>query len=169
MGGPPGAADSTSSWLTPTRRRWTIPNSEACSITISTTRQTTGQPALTGGTSLSVSNVWALPFGQGQRFGANVNRLMDLVAGGWEFNGITTAYLRCAVHAQCWQCAIVECRISTPCDRTKSAIHTSRIPNRTQWFNPAAYTAPQGLYRDGNVGRNSLVGPRDIPHEPVAG
>jgi hypothetical protein len=32
-------------------------------------------------------------------------------------------------------------------------------PNRSRWFNAAAYTAPQGLYRDGHTGRNSLVGP----------
>jgi hypothetical protein len=33
-------------------------------------------------------------------------------------------------------------------------------PNRTEWYNPAAFVEPQGLYRDGFVSRNSLVGPR---------
>jgi hypothetical protein len=35
-------------------------------------------------------------------------------------------------------------------------------PNANLWFNPAAFTPPQGLYRDGYVHRNSLRGPREV-------
>ena len=34
-------------------------------------------------------------------------------------------------------------------------------PSANLWFNPAAFTPPQGLYRDGYVHRNSLRGPRE--------
>lgn len=36
------------------------------------------------------SGLWELPFGRGQRFGANINPLVDGVFGGWQLNGIWT-------------------------------------------------------------------------------
>lgn len=39
---------------------------------------------------LVASYLYELPFGRGRRFGADVNRLTDLVIGGWQVNGITT-------------------------------------------------------------------------------
>jgi hypothetical protein len=38
------------------------------------------------------SVVYELPFGKGRRFGANVNPIVDAVAGGWELNTINTAH-----------------------------------------------------------------------------
>jgi hypothetical protein len=108
---------------------------------------------------LSVSNVWALPFGHGQRFGANVNRLTDLVAGGWEFSGITTATSGVPFTANVGNAPLLNANFNSVRPDRIGDPHVSN-PNRTKWFNPAAFTAPQGLYRDGNTGRNSLVGPR---------
>ncbi len=34
-----------------------------------------------------------------------------------------------------------------------------RIQNAGEWFNPAAYTAPQGPYRNGDAGKGTLRGP----------
>jgi hypothetical protein len=39
---------------------------------------------------LVVSGVYTLPFGRKQRFGANWNRLVDAIVGGWQANGIAT-------------------------------------------------------------------------------
>lgn len=108
---------------------------------------------------LSVSNVWALPFGHGQRFGANVNRLTDLVAGGWEFSGITTATSGVPFTANVGNAPLLNANFNSVRPDKIGDPHVSN-PNRTKWFNPTAFTAPQGLYRDGNTGRNSLVGPR---------
>ena len=41
--------------------------------------------------SLVLNYVYDLPFGRGKRFGTNVNRIEDAVAGGWQISGITTA------------------------------------------------------------------------------
>ncbi len=35
----------------------------------------------------TLASVYQLPIGRGRRFGANLNRALDLVAGGWQFNG----------------------------------------------------------------------------------
>lgn len=39
---------------------------------------------------LTVSVVYALPFGRGQRIGGNLNRPLNALVGGWQINGITT-------------------------------------------------------------------------------
>ncbi|HMF75873.1 MAG TPA: TonB-dependent receptor [Bryobacteraceae bacterium] len=39
---------------------------------------------------LVLSGVYTLPFGRKQRFGANWNRWIDVIAGGWQANGIST-------------------------------------------------------------------------------
>jgi hypothetical protein len=108
---------------------------------------------------LSISNVWQLPFGHGQRFGANVNRVTDLVAGGWEFSGITTATSGAPFTPNVSNAPLLNTDFNNV-RPDKVGDPSVPNPNRTQWFNPAAFTAPQGLYRDGNTGRNSLVGPR---------
>jgi hypothetical protein len=40
--------------------------------------------------SLVVSAVWELPVGRGKQFGANMNRVMDGVVGGWSLDAIAT-------------------------------------------------------------------------------
>jgi hypothetical protein len=44
--------------------------------------------------------VYDLPFGRGQRFGHNVNRLVDEAIGGWEISGIETWRTGLAIEAQ---------------------------------------------------------------------
>jgi hypothetical protein len=39
-----------------------------------------------------LANVYDVPFGRGRHFGANVNRAVDLVLGGWQVSGIFTYY-----------------------------------------------------------------------------
>jgi hypothetical protein len=100
-----------------------------------------------------------LPFGHGQRFGANVNRLTDLVAGGWEFSGITTATSGVPFTPNVSNAPLLNANFNNVRPDKIGNPHVAN-PNRTEWFSPAAFTAPQGLYRDGDTGRNSLVGPR---------
>ncbi|MGH9801900.1 MAG: TonB-dependent receptor domain-containing protein, partial [Blastocatellia bacterium] len=37
---------------------------------------------------LVISGIWEIPFGRGRKFGANWHRAIDVVAGGWQFQGI---------------------------------------------------------------------------------
>ncbi len=37
-----------------------------------------------------VSGVWELPFGHGRQFGASMPKALDLIAGGWQLNGMVT-------------------------------------------------------------------------------
>jgi hypothetical protein len=39
-----------------------------------------------------ISQNWDLPFGRGRKFGANMNRFVDMALGGWTIGGITTFY-----------------------------------------------------------------------------
>ena len=41
-------------------------------------------------TRLSISGIYALPFGQGKRFGSNASRLTDAFIGGWQIQGVYT-------------------------------------------------------------------------------
>jgi hypothetical protein len=108
---------------------------------------------------LSVSNVWKLPFGRGQRFGTNMNRAADLAIGGWEFSGITSATSGMPFTPNVSNAPLLNADFNSVRADKIGNPHVPH-PNRTEWFNPAAFTAPQGLYRDGYTGRNSLVGPR---------
>ncbi len=110
---------------------------------------------------LQVSNVWTLPFGRGQRFGSNASRLVDLVGGGWQLNGISTfssglPFTPVVANAPLLNTDFNSVRPDQVGDPSLSH------PNRALWFNPAAYVAPQEAYRNGNVRRNSLRGPKEI-------
>jgi hypothetical protein len=41
---------------------------------------------------LSIAQNWDVPFGKGRKFGANLNRFVDYVLGGWSISGVTTFY-----------------------------------------------------------------------------
>ena len=116
---------------------------------------------------LSVSNVWKLPFGRGQRFGTNMNRAADLAVGGWEFSGITSATSGMPFTPNVSNAPLLNADFNSVRADKIGDPHVPH-PNRTEWFNPAAFTAPQGLYRDGYTGRNSLVGPANLHHESFA-
>lgn len=108
---------------------------------------------------LAVSNVWELPYGRGRRFGADISRPLDLIAGGWELNGITTVTSGVPFTPQVGNAPLLNADFNSVRPDRIGDPHVSN-PNRKEWYNPSAYTAPQGPYRDGNVSRNSLVGPR---------
>ncbi len=108
---------------------------------------------------LAVSNVWHLPYGRGQRFGTNISRPLDLIAGGWEFNGITTATSGVPFTANVGNAPLLNADFNSVRPDQIGDPHVPN-PNRSEWYNPAAFTAPQTPYRDGDVSRDSLIGPR---------
>jgi hypothetical protein len=102
-----------------------------------------------------VSYIWDIPVGRGRRFELR-NRWLNGIAGGWQFNGITTA--RSGVPF-------------TPSLSSNPAQSGHARPDRNgdgnlprgerlaaRWFDPTVFSAPVP-FNYGNAGRNILIGP----------
>jgi hypothetical protein len=96
------------------------------------------------------SYTYELPFGKGKRWGAHWSRFTDLIAGGWQVNGITTVQVGMPL--------IVTLSSSNTYGGTRpnSTGASARLDrsDRTprKWFNTAAFTLPPA-YSLGNVSR----------------
>ncbi len=109
-----------------------------------------------------LSEVYALPFGRGARFGSHLSRLANTLASGWDVNSIATIQGGFPFTPQ------LSYNPSNNGD-TRNPVRPFVNPNfhgpvilrrPSQWFNPAAFFAPpsnSGFY--GNLGRNTLIGP----------
>ncbi|HVW85409.1 MAG TPA: hypothetical protein VHB50_12045, partial [Bryobacteraceae bacterium] len=109
-----------------------------------------------------------IPFGKGKRFGGNMNRALDAVAGNWHANGILT--LRAGQPytingTSCvgnWGKCLPD---AVPGMTPNSAPSGGRQVNSDgYWFNPAAYqvaaqNAAANFYTGGNLGLQSNIGP----------
>lgn len=120
------------------------------------------------GKKLTVSGLWELPFGRGKRYGSGINRLLDVVAGGWQLGGIFTVEGGFPLSAACQDGATYQ-NTDGPCRPDATGV-SPKLENRSpaRWFNPAAFVnrleAPAtgaftGPYRYGNSQRNNLIGP----------
>lgn len=102
---------------------------------------------------LTLSYLWIMPFGKGQRF-LNHGGPVNWVLGGWQTNGIILS-----------QSGLY---FSPVLNTSQSNTGTASRPNQvsqvnypktlTQWFDPSAFVNP-ALYHFGTAGRNSLIGP----------
>jgi hypothetical protein len=107
---------------------------------------------------LEVSYAYELPFGQNKMLFGNARGFTNKLIGGWQIAGLTSF--------QTGQPFSVT--YTAPGNQTYGASgRADRVPgvplypkNKTnaEWFNPAAFTAPQ-LYRFGNSGYDLLRGP----------
>jgi hypothetical protein len=119
---------------------------------------------------------YALPFGRGQQFGAHLNRVADLAAGGWsiaavqlwqsgsfltpEFSGTdpsgTGVLVRGVTTAQRPDCT--------------GAPFQAQHQSRFGWFNPSAFSTPaDNIGRFGNCGVGQLIGPGTVSFGGTAG
>lgn len=127
------------------------------------------------------SYLYELPFGTGRRFGTNMGRIVNQLAGGWEFSGITTA--RTGEHfTACTSsdntntgtyCAWPD-RVANPYDFSYNMAGQAALgcptghQSLTCWYNQAAFTipplAPGQLiaHQFGNSGNGVLVGPNQV-------
>jgi hypothetical protein len=106
---------------------------------------------------LTISHVWELPFGQGRHWGSG-NRALDVVLGGWNFSGITTFESGLPFTPIVYDAPNLHADLN---NIRADQIGDPSVPNPSAalWFNPAAFTAPQGVGRNGNVRHNSFRGP----------
>ena len=110
---------------------------------------------------VNVYGTYELPFGPGRAF-LNSNSFLDrFVLGGWQANGIfvgqsglpftvTISGTATNTGASASRANVIPGAAQYPAQKTVS-----------QWFNPAAFTSPTA-YNWGNVGRNTLRGPREV-------
>ncbi|HYM09262.1 MAG TPA: hypothetical protein VEU62_00945, partial [Bryobacterales bacterium] len=106
---------------------------------------------------LTVSWVYDIPFGRGRLYGKTISRPADLIAGGWQINGIFTARDGSPF------------TVTQPGDFPNQSDGSARPnevgkPNQvSNWsiynaFNTTAF-APAARYVWGNAGRNTVIGP----------
>ncbi len=107
---------------------------------------------------LSISNVWQLPFGHGQHWGSSSSKVVNGLLGGWVFSGISTFYSGLPFTPAVADAPLLFADFNHV---RADAVGNPSVPNPSanEWFNPAAFVAPQGIGRNGDVRRNSLRGP----------
>ena len=114
---------------------------------------------------LTIGHVWALPYGRGRHFGSSIGRAMDLVLGGWDFSGITTIesglpftpVVSSAPEVNADLNSIRADQVGDP--QIGHPDISNPLPGTVYWFNPSAFTAPQGIGRNGDVRHNAFRGP----------
>ncbi len=109
---------------------------------------------------LTIAHVWQLPFGHGRHWGSSASKPMDMLLGGWVFSGISTFYSGLPFTPQVGDAPLLFADFNAV---RPDAIGDPNVPNpnANEWFNPAAFVAPQGIGRNGDVRHNSLRGPRE--------
>jgi hypothetical protein len=110
---------------------------------------------------------YELPFGKGKEFGGNMNRAMDLIAGGWQANGIFTMRTGQPVTLAGASCHGVWSRCLP--DYVAGYTGNGNTPppgGRTpaEWFDISAYTVAYsnqaaGIATGGDVGLQTITGP----------
>jgi hypothetical protein len=83
---------------------------------------------------------------------------VDAVAGGWRLSGVNTLYSGVAFTPTISNAPLVNADFNYFRPDIIGSPSVSH-PSADLWFNPAAYTAPQTPYRNGDASKGSLRGP----------
>ena len=67
------------------------PNNDNSRVNLANLRGERGQSAYNQPLNDTLTAIWDLPYGQGRHWGANANRVVQTIAGGWQFTMINTA------------------------------------------------------------------------------
>ncbi len=105
----------------------------------------------------TLAHTLALPLGKGHRILGNRGGATNALAGGWEFNGITTIESGLGFSPTLSNNASLNSDMSLRPDQTGSPV-AGISQSRDMWFNPASYAAP-APYTFGGAARNSIRGP----------
>jgi hypothetical protein len=101
---------------------------------------------------LTLSYLWAFPFGKGQKF-LNGGGVSDLVLGGWQMNGILFT------QSGLWLSPVLQTSTTNGTSSRPDVIGPVVYPKTLlHWFSPSAFATP-APYTYGNAGRNTIVGP----------
>ncbi len=107
----------------------------------------------------SLDWVYQLPFGRGKQFGNGMNRLEDVIAGGWEVTGIMSATSGSPFTATLdSDIANIGARSISQRPNVIGDPYSGAHSLTGLWVNPAAFAIP-AQYTFGDLGRNTLIGP----------
>ena len=103
---------------------------------------------------------YELPFGRGKQYGANMNKFVDAVAGGWQTNGILTLHTGnpYTLRANGCQGVWAGCSPNLVSAGASANAAPSGGRNPNEWFNIANVTAPAPL-TEGNLGLQTNFAP----------
>lgn len=140
------------------------PNGDNSRVNLANLAGEIGQSAYNQPVNDTLTVVWDLPFGRGQRFGANANRALQLALGNWQFTAINTATSGQPVNLTYSEPAAFDVSdllayrpnvsgnpITPSGQRIKTATALSNFLNPNTVSVPTDVTHPYG-----NAGRNSL-------------
>jgi len=102
--------------------------------------------------SLVISYNYELPFGKGKQFGAEWNRPMNAVLGGWQWSGILTAHTGLPISINPAQNNTGGFGFNQRPDRVPGVSPIPQNQNINDWINPAAFAQP-APFTFGNTSR----------------
>lgn len=107
---------------------------------------------------LSISSTWEMPFGRHKHFLATAPKVVDFIAGGWQWNGIGS-FLTGLPYTVTMQTSNLNVGGGTQFpNRAGSGELSNDQRSLNRWFDATAFVSP-ALYQFGNSGRNILYGP----------
>lgn len=111
---------------------------------------------------LHYNHVMDFPFGRGKKFGANMGRAADLVAGGWKLSGVGTwqsgSPLTVLYGSGQSPTGASTNRADRICNGGGGTPDTPGVPHSGTWFNTACYTAPGYVSTDTTLNRTRNFG-----------
>ncbi|HXJ91689.1 MAG TPA: carboxypeptidase regulatory-like domain-containing protein [Terriglobia bacterium] len=113
----------------------------------------------------TLSHNWQLPYGPGMHWGSDATGIKKWVLGGWQFNGVTVLEDGFALSPGLASGATLNADWGQRPDRIAGVPLYPSNKSTSEWFNPAAFEAPQfpgqsvQCCRWGNAARGSFRGP----------
>jgi hypothetical protein len=104
--------------------------------------------------------IYTLPFGRGQKYGKNMSKRMDTLAGGWQVSGIVSLHTGFPLTITANDASHTGSRgARANCVAPGKVLGTQNSPEGGyQWFNPASYIQPPSGTL-GNCGVGTIRGP----------
>jgi hypothetical protein len=106
---------------------------------------------------LTLNYSYLLPFGRGQMLFSNVGRLVDKIISGWQISGITD-FQAGQPFSVSYTASGTTGLVSGRANRVNGVALYPAVKSRSQWFNPAAFTATPCLTSLGAVAPSCTAG-----------
>lgn len=115
---------------------------------------------------LHFNHVFDFPFGRGRRFGANMGRPIDILAGGWRLSGVGTwqsgSPLTVTYGSGQSPTGATANRADRICDGRGRTPDTPGIPHSGTWFDTSCYVAPAYVSSNTALNRTRMFGTAGI-------